>query len=314
MKRCTGIRGIVTDPFFSGWEPAGILAFLKDPAHHVDGHDLLLEGGGKYLERREILNVFTQTLRKAYPSIDPQAIKEAKDKYQGMKTCNFKGCNMAFPDSKALTQHRKTDHEEKKHDHSDKLYTCPNKQCHRRKRSKGFSTVQQLREHQTRMKHFGQGVFHGEDGTQAVQAVIEADGEDDDIDDIDEDALPTEHSQAQGQIAFGQGSRPQASPHSAMGPVPVSAVMPQHMPTAAAMASMMPLMSGDAGSEEHSHVLMDPNMQLSQPHGTQLQGDNDDMAVMAQRQTIIQRLHQLEMEKARMEQEMQRLRGALFVG
>jgi hypothetical protein len=304
VKRNSGIRSVVTDTFFSGWEPAGILAFLKDPAHYIDGRDLLTEGGGKYLERREILNVFTQTLRKAYPNVDPQAIKEAKDKYQGMKTCNFKGCNMAFPDSKALTQHRKTEHEEKRHDHSDKLYTCPNKQCHRRKRSKGFATIEQLKEHQIRMQHWGHGIYHGQGGPRIVDGITGTD---------------TISPETSAEVTAAAAALEQVhTSHPVMGPLPASAVIPHHMPTVTEM-SMMPLMAGDPGtsmrqpSAEHHLMPLDPDIQV-QSHQGHVADAEDEMAVVHQRQDMMNRLQQLEMEKARMEQEMQRLRGMLFVG
>lgn len=75
------------------------------------------------------------------------------DKYKTYTTCNFKGCNApAFPDIKALMDHRKAVHGLKNHDHSDKLYACPDKTCWRRKKSKGFATLLGLEEHM-REKH-----------------------------------------------------------------------------------------------------------------------------------------------------------------
>jgi hypothetical protein len=161
IKRNSGVRSLVLDPFFNAWEPAGILAYLRDPEHYVNGRDILSEGGGKYLERREIMNIFAQNLKKMYPGLDISHVKKEQEKYRAVKMCNFKGCNLAFPDSKALTKHRKEAHVEMRHDHSDQLYTCPNKGCHRRKKSKGFLSITALREHQLRMEHWGAGIYHG---------------------------------------------------------------------------------------------------------------------------------------------------------
>lgn len=134
---------------------------------------MLLEAGGKYLERREIMNIFAQNLKKIYPGLDLSAVRKEQEKYKSVKMCNFKGCNLAFPDSKLLTSHRKSAHVEKKHDHSGKLYTCPNRSCHRRKKSKGFISITALREHQLRMQHWGSGVYHGPDGPTDCELITE---------------------------------------------------------------------------------------------------------------------------------------------
>jgi hypothetical protein len=178
VKRNSGVRSLVLEPFFSAWEPASILAYLRDPEHHLDGKDMLNEAGGKYLERREIMNIFAQNMKKTYPGLDISDVKKEQEKYKSVKMCNFKGCNLAFPDNKSLTAHRKQAHIEKKHDHSEKLYTCPSKQCHRRKKSKGFVSMAGLKEHQIRMEHWGMGTYHGEDGPQNCEAVMQGDHHD----------------------------------------------------------------------------------------------------------------------------------------
>ena len=100
IKRNSGVRSLVLDPFFNSWEPATIMAYLRDPDHFVDGRDMLTEAGGKYLERREIMNIFSQHLRKLYPGIDVSAIKKEQDKYKSMKTCKPRGAIDHFPMAK----------------------------------------------------------------------------------------------------------------------------------------------------------------------------------------------------------------------
>ena len=175
MKRNSGVRSLVLDPFFNSWEAAGIMAYLRDPAHYINGRDMLNEAGGKYLERREIMNVFAQHLRKSHPGLDVTTVKKEQEKYRAVKMCNFKGCNRAFPDARTLAAHRKAEHAGRKHDHSSKMYTCPCKGCHRKKRSKGFVSITALREHQVKAQHWGEGTFHGEDGPVPCPAVTEAD-------------------------------------------------------------------------------------------------------------------------------------------
>ncbi|KAF2672195.1 hypothetical protein BT63DRAFT_452692 [Microthyrium microscopicum] len=176
IKRNSGVRSLVLDPFFNSWEPATIMAYLRDPDHFVNGRDMLTEAGGKYLERREIMNIFSQHLRKLYPGIDVSSIKKEQDKYKAMKTCNFKGCNRSFPDGKALMAHRKVDHpasEGRQHDHSHRKYTCPQKGCHRKKKSKGFPSLLALHEHQIKMEHWGSGSHHTEEGPVPCPPIIE---------------------------------------------------------------------------------------------------------------------------------------------
>lgn len=176
IKRNSGVRSLVLDPFFNSWEPATIMAYLRDPDHFVNGRDMLTEAGGKYLERREIMNIFSQNLRKLYPGIDVSAIKKEQDKYKAMKTCNYKGCNRSFQDGKALMAHRKIDHpasEGRRHDHSHRQYTCPTKGCHRKKKSKGFPSLLALREHQLKMEHWGSGTYHTDEGPTPCPPVLE---------------------------------------------------------------------------------------------------------------------------------------------
>jgi hypothetical protein len=178
IKRNSGVRKLVLDDFFKSWEAGGILAYLRDTAHQADGRDLLKEAGGLYLSRQEVQNIMNGALKKAYPGqdisevkfvhlssvsrdIDPVTMDKAQltatrkqmDKYKTYTTCNFKGCDApAFPDIKSLMDHRKAVHGLKSHDHSDKVYSCPDRSCWRRKKSKGFATLLGLEEHM-REKH-----------------------------------------------------------------------------------------------------------------------------------------------------------------
>jgi hypothetical protein len=153
VKRNTGVRNLVLDGFFKSWEAGGILAFLRDTSAQDATKDILRDAGGLYLSRQEVQNITNSALKKAYPGQDVSAVKKQMDKYKNYTTCNFKGCNAAaFPDIKALMDHRKQTHGLKSHDHSDKLYACPDKGCWRRKKSKGFATLLGLEEH-VREKH-----------------------------------------------------------------------------------------------------------------------------------------------------------------
>ncbi|KAF2497059.1 hypothetical protein BU16DRAFT_560372 [Lophium mytilinum] len=161
IKRNSGVRKLVLDDFFKSWEAGGILAYLRDTAHQPDGRDLLKEAGGLYLSRQEVQNIMNGALKKAYPGQDISEVKKQMDKYKTYTTCNFKGCDApAFPDIKSLMDHRKAVHGLKSHDHSDKVYSCPDKSCWRRKKSKGFATLLGLEEH-LREKH-GNGVLDGD--------------------------------------------------------------------------------------------------------------------------------------------------------
>lgn len=292
IKRNSGVRSLVTDPFFNSWEAAGILAYLRDPEHYINGKDMLTEAGGKYLERREIINVFTQTLRKAYPGLDVTELKKQQDKYKSMKTCNFKGCNRAFADSKELTAHRKQAHAERRHDHSDKLYTCPCKTCHRRKRSKGFETLNQLREHQIRMQHWGSGIYHGDGGPRPVDAVSESD-------------RLTNAAQAE-----------PASPSVALPPPTVHEPPSTQQPVAPTELSIMPAMqtgpmASISSTSEEDLVPIDPNIHTPLPQANTMVSSEVEV-VAHQRHSMMQRLQALERERVRMEEEMQRLRSALY--
>jgi hypothetical protein len=284
IKRNSGVRSLVTDPFFNSWEAAGILAYLRDPEHYINGKDMLTEAGGKYLERREIINVFTQTLRKAYPGLDVTELKKQQDKYKSMKTCNFKGCNRAFADSKELTAHRKQAHAERRHDHSDKLYTCPCKNCHRRKRSKGFETLNQLREHQLRMQHWGSGIFHGDGGPRTVDAVSESD-----------------------RLANAAQAVQVSPPHPTVHEPPST-----QSPIAPTELSIMPTgaMATIPSASDEDLVPIDPNIHPPLTQANTMAGS--EVEVAHQRQNMMQRLQALEMERARMEEEMQRLRNVLY--
>lgn len=167
VKRCSGVRGIVLDPFFKSWEAGGILAYLKDSAagvvesgdgegEHQDGAgggatssgSEFVDAGGLHICRQEVQNILNSAIRRAHPGQDVSFVKKQMDKYKKFVTCTNKGCNAsAFPDIRALMEHRKQAHGVKIHDHSDKLYGCPDKTCWRKKKSKGFSTLLSLEEH-----------------------------------------------------------------------------------------------------------------------------------------------------------------------
>jgi len=163
VKRNSGVRALALDGFFKSWEAGGILAFLRDASKagakegEIGGaaRDILRDAGGLYLTRQEVQNILNGALKKAYPGQDIGEVKRQMDKYRSYTTCNFKGCDAPpFPDIKALMEHRKAVHGLKTHDHSDKLYACPDKTCWRRKKSKGFATLLGLEEHM-RQKHGG---------------------------------------------------------------------------------------------------------------------------------------------------------------
>jgi hypothetical protein len=169
IKRNSGVRSIILDPFFKGWEPGGILAYIRDALAQGagrtadagnaggDGNDaheggakrsLLEQAGGLCINRQEVQNVLNAAQRRAHPGQDPSFVKKQMDKYRKLITCTAKGCNAPpFPDNRALMDHRRRDHGLRTHDHSDKLYGCPEKTCWRRKKSKGFSTLLGLEDH-----------------------------------------------------------------------------------------------------------------------------------------------------------------------
>ncbi|KAF2473551.1 uncharacterized protein BDR25DRAFT_123822 [Lindgomyces ingoldianus] len=165
IKRNTGVRNLVLDDFFKSWEAGGILAFLRDTSAAGDPEkDALKDAGGLYLSRQEVQNILNGALKKAYPGQDISEVKKQMDKYKNYTTCNFKGCNApAFPDIKTLMEHRRSVHGLKSHDHSDKVYSCPDKGCWRRKKSKGFATLLGLEEH-VREKHGSGSQIQGMQG------------------------------------------------------------------------------------------------------------------------------------------------------
>jgi hypothetical protein len=308
------------------------MAYLRDTDHFVNGRDMLTEAGGKYLERREIMNIFSQHLRKLYPGIDVSAIKKEQDKYKLMKTCNFKGCNRSFADGKALMAHRKTDHpvaEGRKHDHSHRQYTCPERGCHRKKRSKGFPTALALREHQIKMQHWGNGTFHGEDGSVPVDAVLEGETLEDaqaaagaaddgaldelnnagqnDEDDDEMDPDTHEHSLSQGQNQQQQLSVPQQplpNTEDTLFPLieqEVTQLRAQAQQAQQAQQNMMPIdpamQSTPVHNQQQDHGMMGMTPQSSYQGGMQL----DD----PRKRAAFERYQQLQ-------QEMQSLQKELF--
>ncbi|KAE9977990.1 hypothetical protein BLS_000987 [Venturia inaequalis] len=298
IKRNSGIRSLVGDPLFASWESGPILAYLKDTSNAPSTNpDLLTEAGGRYLERREIINIFAQHLKKAYPNLDASQLKKQKEKYEGVKTCNFKGCNLSFSDGKALVKHRKEAHEEKKHDHSGRLYMCPCKTCHRRKKSKGFPSSTALHEHQLRMQHYGPGVFQGQDGVQYIEGPTEAeilafqsrDGARNAADRTSpgahEDASPPQHSPGfLSATANGDGDV-----LSAQRPLPTG------MP-------VFPRMPG-----EDDAMPIDPVMQQVEEANAK-----DKRDTMLRLQALEAKREMMEQERERVDQEMERLRSALL--
>jgi hypothetical protein len=333
------VRSLVLEPFFSAWEPASILAYLRDPDQFVDDRDMLSEAGGKYLERREIMNIFAQNMKKAYPGLEISDVKKEQEKYKAVKMCNFKGCNLAFPDHKALTAHRKLAHVEKRHDHSEKLYTCPNRQCHRRKKSKGFVSMAGLKEHQIRMHHWGTGDYLGDDGPRDCEPVLQAD-------------YPTDVAEGENHTIMSPTlPQLQLQPrHPLALPLPHSHIQPSHLqqnhlqhhqPQLISQLPnpeipLLPLLHSPRAQMSQPpdrHLLhIDPAMQPTpQPQQQQQQGQAhqihpalqsgglvqqqqqqqsglaNDIVTVQQRQAMLDRYNALQ-------QEMEALRGALFTG
>ncbi|KAF2204030.1 hypothetical protein GQ43DRAFT_429320 [Delitschia confertaspora ATCC 74209] len=169
IKRNTGIRSVVLDPFFKLWEAGGILAFLRDTSNQEKeirgGRDILKDAGGLYISRQEIQNIMNGALKKAYPGQDVTSLKQTMDKYKTYTTCNHHGCGApAFENPKALMEHRRQCHGLKIHNHSEKLYACPHKTCWRRKKSKGFATFLGLEEHLKQKHRKGGEVGAGREG------------------------------------------------------------------------------------------------------------------------------------------------------
>jgi hypothetical protein len=290
IKRNSGIRTLVTDPFFTSWESGPILAYLKDATNSPPSTPTLLtDAGGKYLERREIINIFSQHLKKAYPGLDVSQIKKQRERYEGVKTCNFKGCNLSFRTGKELTAHRKLAHEERKHDHSARLYTCPCKACHRRKRSKGFPTVAALKEHQIRMQHWGPGTYHGDDaGPRLIEAATEA------------DRLAALSAPPQQQMS--------------------TIIQQQPLPNAPPDLPLFPSMPGDDVDDD---MPIDPSIQNMhhpmhssphQHHGMETQSVQQKQDMMHRLQTLEMEQNRIDMEKARVQREMEALRNAIYSG
>jgi hypothetical protein len=270
VKRNSGVRAVVLDPFFGAWEPATIMAYLRDPAHFHHGRDMLNEAGGRYLERREVMNIITQNLRKLYPGIDISVIKKEQEKYKAIKMCNAKGCNMSFTDYKSLLAHRKAAHADaqRTQNYSHRKYTCPQKGCHRKKKSKGLVSITSLREHQIKLKHYGQGTFHSPNGPELMPEVTENDslesvreetqaagGADDTMMDVSDD--DDEDLEEQAAAATAQSS------HMHM--------QSQAQQTAQAIAheSLLPLIQATASMASNDPILhIDPAMQ-SQPRASQ---------------------------------------------
>jgi hypothetical protein len=279
VKRCSGVRSLVIDPLFSGWDSGPILAFLKDQANAPPSlPNILNEAGGKYLDRREIVNICNQKLRSVYPGIDQSALRKQKEKYEGVKTCAVKGCNKSFADAKELSRHKKEVHEQKKHDHSDKFYTCPRKECHRHKKSKGFATVIALRAHMMKMRHWGIAYYHAAEGLRPVEAVTESES-----------------------IAIENGESIEIEKPPPMTPAQVN----QSLQT-------FPVPDESFLSQLQSHVA-DRGVTLLDGHSGMAQLDSAVSNQEAhQRQLMMRRLQALENTRAKMETEMQKLRNALY--
>ena len=293
------------------------MAYLRDPDHFVDGRDMLTEAGGKYLERREIMNIFSQHLRKLYPGIDVSAIKKEQDKYKSMKTCNAKGCNRSFPDGKALMAHRKLDHpvgENRRHDHAHRQYTCPTKGCHRKKKSKGFPSLFALREHQVKMEHWGSGMFHGEDGPAPCQSVNAGDT----FEEIQADAGAMEMDQAADSVTASaqQGEQSNlASQHDGSPGGDQAQLSVPQQPLPNPDHSLLPLIAQGVSqmAAQAAMVPIDPAMH-SQPqtqHQNQAAGHSGLPQGGSLEDELQRRQAMLERYQA-LEDEMNQLRGQLF--
>jgi len=301
------------------------MAYLRDPEHFVDGRDMLTEAGGRFLERREIMNIFSQNLRKLYPGIDVSAIKKEQDKYKSMRTCNYKGCNRSFVDGKTLMAHRKADHppDSRKADNTHRKYTCPTKGCHRKKKSKGFPTLLALREHQVKMEHWGSGMHHGEDGVTPCDPVNGPEDVDMDQAEAVDGAHPDEtlvHSTNSGPTSASNAASA-ALQQVAEQEQSVSLSVPQQ-PLPQSLPSDHPLMplithGGVTGvsvvpaSQDPNFMPIDPAMQETRPHHGVSAGlppsmpDTPMSSDPEQRQAMFERYQQLQ-------DEMTRLRGILF--
>lgn len=287
------------------------MAYLRDPAHFHNGRDMLNEAGGKYLERREVMNIITQNLRKLYPGIDISVIKKEQEKYKSMKMCNYKGCNMSFSDYKSLLAHRKTAHvgAERTQNYSHRKYTCPQKGCHRKKKSKGLVSITSLREHQIKLKHWGSGTFHTDDGPQLCPEVTEHDRldnaqegdahagalEDHDPSMVDDTQLDDDngHEDTQSHLHLqAQSSLQQALSHEALLPL---------IQATASMASQDPILNIDPAMQSQPRVSQNasmtmPSMQSSMTSVGVEPSLNSPSLSFEDRQRLIGRYAQLEEE------------------
>ncbi|KAF2816405.1 uncharacterized protein BDZ99DRAFT_135581 [Mytilinidion resinicola] len=275
IKRNSGVRKLVLDDFFKSWEAGGILAYLRDTAHQADGRDLLKEAGGLYLSRQEVQNIMNGALKKAYPGQDISEVKKQMDKYKTYTTCNFKGCDApAFPDIKSLMDHRKAVHGLKSHDHSDKVYSCPDKSCWRRKKSKGFATLLGLEEHM-REKH----------SNGAIDGDLTANGNDDM--DVDDTAGESSMMGASGLLSgFDLTLDPQLQ-------APMAQVQQQILGDPITPASSTP---GSDGQQQNAQV---------EPEAPRIMSESE-------RESMKLRLKRLEIERNKLDQEISRLNRVLF--
>jgi hypothetical protein len=283
IKRPSGIRDMVVDPLFSGWESGSVLAYLKDPVNAPPNlPNILDDAGGRYLERREIINIFSQKLRAAYPGADQSSLRKQKEKYEGVKTCNVKGCNKCFKDAKELARHKKDEHELKKHDHGDKMYTCPRKDCHRHKKSKGFATVVALREHMLRMRHWGLAHYHATEGAKPIEVVTQ------------DEQMVTENGHT-----IDAELSPSTVPTAA--PALPDQLLPDSQGPDLSFLSAIP----STGGNYEMPVLNDHDDMVPFSVGNSIHDSR-------QRQQMMQRLQSLESAHAKMEMEIQKLRNALY--
>lgn len=75
IKRNSAVRKAILHDYFRGWDPAAILACLRDVAHNAGNRDLLKEAGGYYIDRNEISNVWRSAMKRARPGQDPHEIR-----------------------------------------------------------------------------------------------------------------------------------------------------------------------------------------------------------------------------------------------
>lgn len=342
VKRNSGVRGLVLDGFFKSWEAGGILAYLRDTAAALAatssasgegngngdgtsiaaGTDILKDAGGLYLSRQEVQNILNGALKKAYPGQDVAEVKRQMDKYKNYATCNFKGCAApAFPDIKALMEHRRSVHGLKSHDHSDKMYACPDKTCWRRKKSKGFATLLGLEEH-VREKHNGQ-----------VGGLPISDG-----------AVAWENNQNGGSSSNGGGNSsaqilglgldaelppPMEEQHTQVDTGLLEPLMTNHIlplnfntsnsPSLASSHSYLPLLSDpitpeSSNEDSHSHGLgRDQNKNLTQNRATETHAKEASRVLSyAEKESMKIRIKRLMIEREKLDAEIRRLNRAVW--